>query len=372
MSSEKSVALNLEDETHRCQYCSVLSMCYANKCQCFIFGKSFFCNRGCRDDYVNELRIANMKLNCVVPCDLHILFDLETSGLDVDLHEVVELGAMVDRVWISKSGNLKLMDLAKDQSEGNALEFSTLIKNTKPISKSAVDIHNITEKMLSDKGVTKEVAMSRFFSWISSLVTKRPAVVYLTAYNAHGFDMKFLKALAAEANQEPPNFIHFTVSDSLKACRRAIGISGLSMKLEDVYNRMVNTDTNEKDVKQAHRAMEDNYMQMSVIAAMTDQKRKLFYDGIIEQSIPLNFPYEKPKPGTDKTNKQKNEKKSLLSYASTNSDDDVKEEEEDRDDEAEEDDDNSDEAKEIERISSIIKGARYSKRKSNVSKSSNG
>jgi hypothetical protein len=100
-----------------------------------------------------------------------------------------------------------------------------------------------------------------------------------------GGDMKFLLKLMKVSKQDPPNYIHFCVSDSFKACKRTFGPNEGRMNLESVYNRVVKPEHREQ---QTHRAIEDNFMQMEIVKAMTKEQQAKFYRDLIENSKPIS------------------------------------------------------------------------------------
>lgn len=286
MSSSSSSSVELD--AHKCIFCSTVKKCKVNQCECFLFANLLFCNRSCKDDYILEVKLIEMRYNNVIPCDLHVFFDFETTGLDFIHDQVTEFGAVVDMVWARRSNIKHIQEKLKEDSSEKSFQFQTLIKTSVPIDPRVVELNGITQDKLNKEGVTKEVAMAKFFSWIKSFINRRPAVVYLTAYNAHRFDMKFLLKLMKVSKQDPPDYIHFCVSDSFKACKRTFGPNEGSMKLESVYNRVVKPEHIEQ---QKHRAIEDNFMQMDIVKAMTKEQQTTFYRDLIENSKPISVVY---------------------------------------------------------------------------------
>lgn len=290
MSSSSSSSVEID--AHKCVFCSTVQRCKVNQCECFLFANLLFCNRSCKDDYILEVKLIEMRYKNVIPCDLHVFFDFETTGLDVDHHDVTEFGAVVDMVWAKRSNIKHIQEKLKEGPSGKLFQFQTFIKTSIPIDPRVVELNGITQDKLNKEGVKKEVAMANFFEWIKSLVTRRPAVVYLTAYNAHRFDLQFLLKLIKESKQDIPDYIHFSVSDSFKACKRTFGPSEGRMNLESVYNRVVKP---EKTEQQAHRAIEDNLMQMNIVEAMTEEQKAIFYRDLIDNSKPISVISEKNK-----------------------------------------------------------------------------
>ena len=95
-----------------------------------------------------------------------VFFDLETTGLDVSKERIVQLAVV-------KINNIS----------GEREEKKVLVNPTIPIPKEASDVHGITDEMVKDKPVFKQVAKS-FYEYIEGYD--------LFGYNITGFDIPLL------------------------------------------------------------------------------------------------------------------------------------------------------------------------------------
>lgn len=123
----------------------------------------------------------------------YVVFDLETTGLDVMNNGITEIGAV-------KIKNGKIEE-----------QFTTLIKPDYPISDEIVKITGITEQMVKDAPKISAV-IPDFIKFIDGAV--------LVAHNAD-FDLKFIKRFAGAEEYE----INNQVIDSLDLARKYL--SGL-------------------------------------------------------------------------------------------------------------------------------------------------
>lgn len=312
LTSKYSKLSDGETNLHKCQNCNIVSECGENACECYIFATYTFCDRTCKEDFVKKCRMVYMESKSVVPCDLHVLFDLETSGHSSEHDEVLELGAMVDIYWAKHSRIHHLTNLLQEKKSKAKLEYNVYIKNTKAISQKVIDIHGITKEMLRKKGVSKQVAIKGFFEWIQGLVSHRPATVYLTAYNCHGFDSRFLQKLASGSGVSPPDGIYFCFGDSMIACKDSFRGYKDSWKLTSVYQTICQSESSssssEKSPK-AHTAMGDNYMQQEIILSAKSETRALFYESIVKHAKPVylgaDIPVKYIEKGIEKINVKK-------------------------------------------------------------------
>lgn len=123
--------------------------------------------------------------------DQFIVFDLETTGLDPQKHEIIEIGA----IKINKNST-------------NHEAFQYLIKPKKKITQKITDINGITNDMVNREGRELADVLPEFIDFIGNH--------RLIAYNAE-FDMKFINA-AAERHGLTINNKH---SCALKMARKA-------------------------------------------------------------------------------------------------------------------------------------------------------
>lgn len=122
-----------------------------------------------------------------------IVFDLETTGLKPETHEIIEIGAI--RV---------------NRDSEHHVTFQTLIRPRKKIPKKITEITGITQEMADKQGQLIEQALPKFIDFIGDLP--------LVSFNAE-FDMAFLKNAMKQV--QPRTSIRNKVSCALKMARRA-------------------------------------------------------------------------------------------------------------------------------------------------------
>jgi len=120
-----------------------------------------------------------------------VVFDLETTGLDPEKHEIIEFGAI--RV---------------NRDSVNHDTFQSLVKPSRKIPKKITELTGINQAMLDAEGEPIETALREFLSFVGDL--------HLVSFNAD-FDMAFLKNTAARYSISIGN----PVSCALKMSRRA-------------------------------------------------------------------------------------------------------------------------------------------------------
>ncbi|MEQ8507324.1 MAG: 3'-5' exonuclease [Rhodospirillales bacterium] len=160
-----------------------------------------------------------------------VVFDFETTGLDCNKHEILEIGAIsVNRDGVDHK------------------TFQCLVIPQKRISRKITEITGIDKKMVTESGQPLADAISQFRDFIGDLP--------LVAYNAE-FDMGFLHA--AEKSLGLPKTKN-EVSCALELARRAWP-SRRSYKLSELAK------DGRLDASNAHRALDDCKMTMIVYAA---------------------------------------------------------------------------------------------------------
>lgn len=120
-----------------------------------------------------------------------VVFDLETTGLDPEKHEIIEFGAI--RV---------------NRDSVNHETFQSLVKPSRKVPKKIIELTGISQAMLDAEGEPIEVALREFLSFVGDL--------HLVSFNAD-FDMAFLQSTAAKYSI----FIGNPASCALKMSRRA-------------------------------------------------------------------------------------------------------------------------------------------------------
>jgi len=122
-----------------------------------------------------------------------VVFDLETTGLKSDIHEIIEIGAI--RV---------------NRDSDNHDTFQTLIFPQKRIPRKITEITGISQDMVEKDGRSLEDALLRFIDFVGD--------DSLVSYNAE-FDMAFIRKAT---NQIKPGALkNNRVSCALKLSRRA-------------------------------------------------------------------------------------------------------------------------------------------------------
>ncbi len=165
-----------------------------------------------------------------------VVFDLETTGLKVDIHEIIEIGAI---------------RVNRDSDRHDA--FQALIRPNKKIPKKITDLTGITQDMVDKDGDPLDVAVGEFLEFIGDLP--------LVCYNAD-FDMAFL--IKAVKETHPATNIRNQVSCALKMARRAWP-GRKSYRLADLAE-----DGNLSD-EGTHRALGDCKRTMIVYAAAASE-----------------------------------------------------------------------------------------------------
>lgn len=120
-----------------------------------------------------------------------VIFDLETTGLDPEKHEIIEIGAI--RV---------------NRDSVNHDTFQLLVKPSRNVPKKITELTGINQAMLDAEGEPIESALREFLSFVGDL--------QLVSFNAE-FDMAFLRNAAAKHSISVTN----PVSCALKMARRA-------------------------------------------------------------------------------------------------------------------------------------------------------
>ena len=169
--------------------------------------------------------------------DEFVIFDLETTGLDSEKHNILEIAA----VRFTKEQYL---------DNGQIDTFQTFIKQTQPIPKKIIEITSITDEMVSD-GETLHEALPNFFDFAGSRK--------LIAYNAP-FDTKFIRQAAKIIDFSLPR--PFSVDCALELARERL-IHMPNYKLGTVAQAF------QIDTSGAHRALQDCVMTLHVYVNLT-------------------------------------------------------------------------------------------------------
>jgi DNA polymerase III epsilon subunit family exonuclease len=133
------------------------------------------------------------KENLSILPERFVVFDLETTGLKPDTHEIIEIGAI--RV---------------NRDSDNHETFQALLKPTKKIPAKITEITGITQDMVERDGDPLEILLPQFLDFVGDLP--------LVSYNAE-FDMAFLTAAIKKTQVDKR--IKNRASCALKMARRA-------------------------------------------------------------------------------------------------------------------------------------------------------
>lgn len=150
----------------------------------------------------------------------YAVIDIETSGLQPEEHEIIELGAFL----------VKDHDIAE--------RFSVLVRPQTPIKPMIEEITGISNVMLQKDGVQISEALQQFIAFLSG--------VPVVSHNLE-FDLSFLRKACADCGL--PQLRNRGI-DTLTLCRR---------KVKQVANYKLSTIAShfEIEVKQTHRTLAD-------------------------------------------------------------------------------------------------------------------
>lgn len=159
-----------------------------------------------------------------------VVFDLETTGLDCEKHEIIEIGA------------IRVLRESKTHAT-----YQTLVKPTKKVPALITRKTGITQAMVDADGVPLDQAVREFIEFVGDC--------RLIAFNAQ-FDMSFIQRAASQQNRT----INNNVSCALKMARRAFP-GRKSYRLDDLSaDGNLGTDG-------AHRALKDSERALIVYAS---------------------------------------------------------------------------------------------------------
>lgn len=156
------------------------------------------------DEFINI--ISFLKEDKIIEEAEYVVFDLETTGLEPALNEIIEIGAV-------KIKDMKIVS-----------KFHRLVKPKKTISQFTTNLTGITNEML-EKEKPIEVVLPEFLSFIEGTI--------LVAHNAD-FDYRFLREWVAKIYNE-----HFeqTYIDTLALSKSLLNLKGYSLdKVVDELN----------------------------------------------------------------------------------------------------------------------------------------
>lgn len=182
-----------------------------------------------------------------------VFFDTETSGLDADSCQIIELAAI--RVEQTQYGTLRMA--------GHADIFVKLPEGQK-IPEKIVELTGITDELLEAEGVTEAEAAATF----TDLIRNDKGRVLLVAHNAQ-FDLLFAKAMLwrhkgdGEEMLEAADYLDsLTVYKDRRAYPHKLANAIAAYKLED-------------KVQNTHRAIDDVAALFEVVKAMDNERADL-------------------------------------------------------------------------------------------------
>ena len=158
----------------------------------------------------------------------YVIIDIETTGLNVDIAEIIEIGAL-------KIYDYEVID-----------EFQCLIKTSQKIDKSIEKLTGITDEMLQNKGIELSIAIKKLFDFIDDNT--------VIGYNVK-FDMDFLTRASIQLGED----YHIKKSkDVLNLIKKKVdGIKDYKLSTVAEY---LSVDTDGK-----HRALRDCNILFEVI-----------------------------------------------------------------------------------------------------------
>lgn len=150
----------------------------------------------------------------------YVVIDIETSGLDPEEHEIIEIGAIL--------------------VENHCIEdkFSLLVRPEKAIPSQIETLTGITNTILQEEGVELTIAMQKLIAFIRDLP--------MVSHNVD-FDLAFLRKACAICNL--PLFPNRCI-DTLTFARRNLRRVG-NYKLETLAKHL------DIDIKKVHRSLDD-------------------------------------------------------------------------------------------------------------------
>lgn len=182
-----------------------------------------------------------------------VFFDTETTGLDADSCQIIELAAI--RIEQHPSGSLRVTasgDLFVQLPEGQK------------IPENVVKLTGITDKQLKAEGVTEAEAAEAFTDWIR--IVNGP--VLLVAHNAQ-FDLLFARAMLHRHNRKGEELLG--IADKLDTLTVFKDRRPYPHKLENAISAYRLQDK----AQNTHRAIDDVQALLEVFKAMQSERPDL-------------------------------------------------------------------------------------------------
>lgn len=177
--------------------------------------------------------------------DAVIVFDTETSGLDPNTDQIIELAAVRLRPGDDGAATVD-----------NQLDLFIRLPEGAHLPQEIIDLTHITDEMIASEGVDSQEAAERFCTLIGEGRT------ILAAHNAQ-FDLSFIRRLLSGKNINKPDFLDtLTVYKDRRAYPH---------RLENAINEYKLTEK----VQNSHRAIDDVLALVEVMRAMSDERDDL-------------------------------------------------------------------------------------------------
>lgn len=178
-----------------------------------------------------------------------VLFDCETSGLDPDKHQIIELAAM--RVELTPNGAIRIAD-----------QMDTFIKlpDGEQLPANIVELTGITDAKLLSEGVNTHKAAKNFTRMFSGTGS-----VLMVAHNAQ-FDIQFVSALLRKEQQ--------TIAVPVNKLDTLTVFKDRRKYPHKLANAIIAYDLADK-VQNSHRAIDDVLAMFEVMKAMAEERDDL-------------------------------------------------------------------------------------------------
>ncbi len=176
-----------------------------------------------------------------------VIFDLETSGLNPNLDDIIEFGA----VKINEDKTTEKIDF--------------FLKPKKPVSDFTTELTSITNEMLDNEGISQEEGMKKIVDFIKGST--------LIAHNGVSFDFKFLNTKLVSYGYKPLDNL---MIDTLFISR------AVNDMMSHTLGKMCNKYKIGYDVDAAHRADYDAQVLYECYLSMLHQLKNLDNDQEID------------------------------------------------------------------------------------------
>lgn len=180
----------------------------------YVHKQVVFTERIQREQQANLFEVKS-KYNDYILKNKFVVFDLETTGLDPEICEITEIGAV-------KVENGEITE-----------RFASFAKTKNPIPEEVQQITHITDDMIKDAPRIEDVIYD-FYEWSRGCI--------ISGYNIVGFDMKFLNKVAKEIglkfdNDVVDTYIVARQTSSLKLGNYKLGtvVKALGLSLVDAH-----------------------------------------------------------------------------------------------------------------------------------------